>query len=427
MRIKTLFGRCGRLAAGGLLILEVAALGQVGPYPGGQYPGSGSQLPFPWPRRGGGASPGRDREILMQAKGRLLRIDSKGISVEVADGRSIEFDRNSKTKFLQGSASIDPSSLKAGDQVAVEASEDNAGRLTARTVRLEKAAEPAEPARPPANVERRTGPQEYPDRPVLRRGVPDRPRREAAEHAEATPAEPAPAPPDPLLEKARLSALDFTSGLPNYVCKEFMTRFASDSRPPDWKAIDVVSAELVYEDGAERYAAVAVNGRATRKEISELDGSWSTGEFGTILRDLLSHGTAAEFRLRGESTTSGSRARVYDFKVERQRSHWHIKTASQSIRPAYKGSVWIEPQGGRVLRIEMQARELPGEFPLDIVETAVDYERIRIGAREFLLPTHAESLACRRGSADCTRNAIDFRNYRRFDSSSNVTFESAEK
>ena len=73
------------------------------------------------------------------------------------------------------------------------------------------------------------------------------------------------------------------------------------------------------------------------------------------------------------------------------------------------------------------ARALPGEFPMDRVESAVDYENVRIGGREFLLPVHAESLSCQRGTNNCTRNTIDFRNYHAYEADSTVAFGSAGK
>jgi hypothetical protein len=95
--------------------------------------------------------------------------------------------------------------------------------------------------------------------------------------------------------------------------------------------------------------------------------------------------------------------------------------AGQSVLPAYKGSVWIDKKTARILRIEMQARKIPEAFPLDTVEWVVDYSFVRIGDGEFLLPVHAENLSCWRGTSRCARNAIDFRNYRRFTSESQIT------
>ena len=91
--------------------------------------------------------------------------------------------------------------------------------------------------------------------------------------------------------------------------------------------------------------------------------------------------------------------------------------------PAYKGSVWIDPGSGRVLRIEIQAMNLPRDFPMDQVESAVDYSFVSIGADSVLLPVHAENLGCQRGSKACSRNVIDFRNYKKYVADSKIRFD----
>jgi hypothetical protein len=229
-------------------------------------------------------------------------------------------------------------------------------------------------------------------------------------------------PPDPVIEKARVEAATFTESLPNYVCQEQIARFVNTSHIVDWRPIDIVTSEVVYENGRESYRNLAVNGKAVKKKMEELSGSWSTGEFATVLMDLFSPATAAEFRFRNESRSGGRSSLRYDFDVEREHSHWHIQVASQSVVPAYKGSIWIDKETKRTLRIEMQAYRLPSEFPLDKVESATDYEYIRIADRQFLLPVHAETLMCQQGTNVCSRNVIDFKNYHKFAGEATITF-----
>ncbi len=228
---------------------------------------------------------------------------------------------------------------------------------------------------------------------------------------------------DPRIEKAREAVATFTESLPSYVCQEQIARYVSTTHKANWTPLDIVSTEVVYEHGKEDYRNLQVNGKPVKKTIEEIGGSWSKGEFGTVLVDLFSPSTAADFRYRRTAKASGRDAFLYDFEVEHETSHWHIQVASQSLLPAYKGSVWIDKETNRVLRIEMQAVQVPKEFPLDKIEMANDYQFIRIGDRQFLLPVHSEVLDCQRGTDTCTRNAIDFRNYHRYSGDSSITFE----
>lgn len=233
---------------------------------------------------------------------------------------------------------------------------------------------------------------------------------------------------DPLIDKAVEAALDFTESLPNYVCQEMMARYESSTRPANWQPMDVVTVAVVYDQGKEDYRDVTINGKPVKKGLEQIDGSWSTGEFGTMLIDLLSPATAAQFRSRGTERTSGVTTKVYDYTVQRENSHWQITMGSQTYRPPYRGSIWVDPSNGRVLRIEMQAYGFPEDFPTDHVESAMDYQYTRLGdAQQYLLPVHAETLSCQRGSDLCSHNVIDFRNYHKYSGESTITFGDTKK
>ena len=226
---------------------------------------------------------------------------------------------------------------------------------------------------------------------------------------------------DPLITKARETSESYTETLPNYIATQNTTRYVSTTTKPSWQAQDIVSAEVIYEAGKERYRNLSVNGKKTNKSIEEIGGSWSTGEFASVLIDVFARSTNAVFHSRGSDTLNNRATARFDFFVNQQNSHWTVHGAAQSYRPAYKGAVWIDKETGRVLRIEMQSRQMPQDFPFDKVEMACDYDFVRLGTMtQFLLPVHSENLNCQRGSSICGRNTIDFRNYKKFGSDSTL-------
>ncbi len=232
---------------------------------------------------------------------------------------------------------------------------------------------------------------------------------------------------DPLIAKAMDAALEFTETLPNYVVQEVITRTQSERQPADWQPIDVVTTDLVYENHKEDYRNIKINGKPVTKTMEQMGGAWSTGEFGTILINLFAPASQTEFHPRREGRIAGVTAKIYDYEVKRENSNWTVKMASQTYVPGYGGSIWIDPKNGRVLRIEMQARGLPQQFPADRVESALDYEYVRLGGTEqFLLPVHSENLACQRGTLLCSRNQIDFRNYHKYTGESTIEFHDAK-
>jgi hypothetical protein len=418
-----------------VLVAHSVLLAQIGrspvPFPGGSSGGPlgipGTQLPIP--RRGGGGSSGSAADSATHITGKLRRIDGQSVVVEASDGRILDFRRTSRTKFFKDSKEVGAVDLKPGDQVSVDGVEDRQGYLSAERVTWQAASKDStETSQTGATSDAPAAAKPDPDDPgppVLRRGAPEKPRSSAPDETSGAGSNSLPLPPaadDHYIMQARDVAADFVAHLPNYACTEYMTRFVSTSRPVSWHALDVVSADIFHETGKETYKNVSIDGKPTRKEMDQLQGSWSTGEFSSLMSDLFSAATAAEFRLARQATIAGRTARVYDFQVDRNYSHWHVQTNSQSIYPAYKGSVWIDPVGARVLRIELQARSLPVEFPLDTAETVVEFGRVRIGAQEYLLPVRAESLSCERGTSNCNRNSIDFRNYHKYDASSNILY-----
>ncbi|MBV9744756.1 MAG: hypothetical protein JO099_13425 [Acidobacteriia bacterium] len=514
------------------------------PYPGGTpYPGTG--VPFP----GGKPNPtGTAGQPLANFRGKLKTMDSKSLSLEMDDYRTVEFRLNSKTKYFKKGEEIKKPDFQPGDQLSVEGSEDAAGHMMAANVYWERAAtattttssdkekekpndnvadtwkdkpandKPADSTTSTANAVPPTPPAprdaDDPGPPTLRHGKPSSVTAPPPVQASAPPPPPPPAQPtlvaqsspapkpaaqpkevatnlppntvplpsstvalpptgtgvqqpsassapvpnlvglppetlsrprssaatngqpddsddqrplgsrqeDPLVRRASDAALEFTETLPNYVCQEVVSRYESTSRPPSWHALDIVSTDLVYENGKENYRNITVNGKPTSKPLEET-GAWSTGEFGSLLIDLFSPATDAEFHYRRDGRTSGVDAKIYDFQVKRENSHWDIHFGSQRYTPAFEGSTWIDPKTGRVLRIEIEAKGLPSGFPADHVESATDYQYVRLGdATQYLLPVHGEILSCERGTPNCSRNTIDFRNYHKYAGESSIQF-----
>ena len=231
----------------------------------------------------------------------------------------------------------------------------------------------------------------------------------------ADPAAPIPSLPHSaaLIDRARVATLQFSQKLPNFICQEFMSRFIQQGRG-EKTLQDIVSAEIIYEDGKETYRNVKVNNHPTDKRLQDINGAWSTGEFASALLDLFDPASKARFSSGRGSAIAGVSAQVYDFQVEAANSNWRLQIGSQTVAPAYTGSIWIDPNTARVLRFERQARNIPSDFPIDAAESAIDYSFVMIEGKSFLLPAHAESLGCQRGSSFCTHNLIDFRNYHEF-------------
>jgi hypothetical protein len=224
-----------------------------------------------------------------------------------------------------------------------------------------------------------------------------------------------------LITRARIAAFAFTDQLPNFLCDQITSRYESKTIKPSWKLKDKVELELMYVDGKEDYRNIRINGKPLKKGSPEDSGTWSLGDFGTTLADIMSANTNATFRKRNESDSiAGIEVLLYDFTVEKANSHWEIRFDG-SIKPAYSGTLYIDPKTARVLRLEKQARNLPSTYAMDRVEQTVEYGWVEIAGQKHLLPVESVNLACFRDTFHCTKNEIQFKNYRRFGAESSIS------
>ncbi len=75
-----------------------------------------------------------------------------------------------------------------------------------------------------------------------------------------------------------------------------------------------------------------------------------------------------------------------------------------------------------MMRIEEKTGPMPKDFVFDKAESTLEYGFVRIDGKEYVLPVHSEVLTCQRGSSTCTKNEINFQNYRKFAADSTITF-----
>lgn len=437
-----------------------------------QYGGpiGGGGIPVPWHHKKNQQKNSQVTEPSITADGKTVSNDGKTLVVATEDGRTLTLKLDPETKFTRSGSDISPSKIIARTTVHVEASEDDQAYLTAIHVELVKDAPPESPqtqAPSPKSGAKEVdeadrvrptilnSPVDAPDRPILRRGAPKKSSSEDSDSGDVEaankmaskpaatadasttrkestdftigddsgPAKRAHAASQDLIAKTKEWSETFTNGLPNFVCEQFTTRYVEESRSAGWQPLDVISAKVVYEDGKEDYREIEVGGKKTNKSMLELGGSTSTGEFASTLRSLFSDASHADFKFYRSSTTGDTPSSIYDFKVALPNSDWFIKIGGQSLRPAYSGSVWIDHSTAQVRRIEMQADNIPKDFPLDSIEWAVDYDNVRLGVGTFLLPVRAENLSCQRGSSICTKNTVEFRNYHKYSGESTITFD----
>lgn len=221
----------------------------------------------------------------------------------------------------------------------------------------------------------------------------------------------------PVIEQARHYALSYVEELPNFVVNQRVLRYVREPNG-QWRSRDILDVEVTYESTkGESYKLKYVNGKPANNNYDSVGGASSTGEFGTVLVALFRPDAKAEFKQGPSDRVDGRKATIYDFRILTRNSTYQVTEtrSNKSVISGYKGSIWIDEETKRVLRIEQSADDIPPNFPITVSESAVDYGWFEINGEKFLLPKRAELIIGSDRDRLYSRNVLEFTNYRRFD------------
>lgn len=242
-----------------------------------------------------------------------------------------------------------------------------------------------------------------------------------------------PAPPD-LLDQARAVAMRYSASLPDFLCTEVVRRARDPHGKGHWNSRDTLTVKLSYFDHREHYTLTHIDGKRTQRELYDVSGTVSTGEFGTRLYSLFNLRSNADFRWMGWKTLRRRRVGHFWYRIAREDSSFWVQNGSLPVGPvsqslvegpnamivAYHGDVWVDEETQMALRFTQEA-EIPPGFPVSATAFAVDYDFAGVGGKQYLLPSHA--MVTIRSGNYVAENKVDFRDYRKFHAESTLTFD----
>jgi len=228
-----------------------------------------------------------------------------------------------------------------------------------------------------------------------------------------------------VLEEVRGYALAYTKSLPDFICAQVIRRYYDESGMEFWALMDTLSLRLSYFNQKEDYKLMLVNNQTTTQSYESLGGATSTGEFGSLLKEVFEPKSHAAFQWERWATLRGRRTHVYSYQVAQQYSQWRVSYQRQlEIVPGYRGLVYVEKATNKVLRVTLEAVDIPPSFPIQQAATILDYDYVTISDREFLLPLKA--VVRMREAKFLTKNEVEFRMYRKFSAEATIKFETPD-
>ncbi len=222
-----------------------------------------------------------------------------------------------------------------------------------------------------------------------------------------------------LISRIRSAALGYADRLQDFICIQVTARSADNTGTGKrFKPLETQEQELSYVSHKEHYKLLKVNGDSTIRDGSIKQGYAITGgEFGTALQRIFDPNANAEF--------TWDRGCVFRYRVPVASSTFVIHANLNDVKLGHRGFVSTDCVTGAVTRIQMESdpasvkeggRELALGWQLD-----VRYAPAMLGSNEFLLPQEAVEIV--RFGKTLTKAEIKFQQYRKYDSSSIITFD----
>jgi hypothetical protein len=225
-----------------------------------------------------------------------------------------------------------------------------------------------------------------------------------------------------VLDQVTEYARDYTRKLPNFICTQVTRRYVDPAGMEFWQRQDVITAKLSFFEQKEDYKVVLVNNRYMDTTMDRIGGSTSTGEFGSMLKEVFAPETQASFDWDRWATLRGRRMHVFSYRVAQTKSNWSIVyERQQAIKPAYSGLVYVDRDTLAVMRLTLQAENIPPTFPIQTANTTLDYDFVDIAGSQYVLPLKA-TMRMRSGKL-LVKNEVEFRAYNRFGAEAVITFE----
>jgi VWFA-related protein len=219
-----------------------------------------------------------------------------------------------------------------------------------------------------------------------------------------------------LIADARERAQHYADSLPNFMCIQVTSRSVDAAGRGRWKLRDTITELLRYRDKSETRTMLKLNGKPSNTDRDAMRGTFSSGEFGGVLKAIFQDSAKADFVWKETDALGGGTVQVFDYRVASANSIFAVTGLNDmQIAVAFHGRVYIDTATRSVRRVTLVADDMPRDFPTHSTSIQVDYDYVVINAHDYLIPISAE-VSLKQGRHEAVLNTIEFHNYRRFGS-----------
>ena len=232
-----------------------------------------------------------------------------------------------------------------------------------------------------------------------------------------------------ILDQVKDYALSYTKNLPNFICVEVIRQYVDPTNADHFRSTGHILAKVSYNQGQESYKVYSVNGRLEDTSMQRAGaggGAISTGEFGSMMREIFEEKSGATFGWDHWATLRGRRTAVFSYAIGSGRSGYSISYSSgpgdeQRIFTAYKGKIYTDENTGEIARITFEAVDIPQSFPVRAASEILDYDLVDINGQQYVVPLKARLFMT--AGRERSKNELEFRDYRKFGTESVIKYD----
>jgi hypothetical protein len=211
---------------------------------------------------------------------------------------------------------------------------------------------------------------------------------------------------------------------PDFTCAQSTERFRRASSERAWEKMDVLRLEVALVGDREMYAPAGARQFQSRALVEMVGkGTISTGQFANLARHVFLSSTA-RFSFRTQSEEDGRHVYQYEYDVDPAHSSYHLRSGTSEAVVGFQGAFWVDADNVDLLRLEVQAYDIPEKLGLAEAGTSVAYSRSEIDSIQALLPASAEFHVVA-VNAEENLNRSRFSSCRHYSADSTVRYETA--
>ena len=221
-------------------------------------------------------------------------------------------------------------------------------------------------------------------------------------------------------------AVSYSEGLPNFICMQVTRRYVAQNGSDNFRLTDTIAERLSYNEHHEDYKVISVNGTpVSNRKHEQLGGATSSGEFGSMLYEIFSPESHTEFQWERWGKLRDHVMHVFSFRVRLENSKYSItaEEVKRTVTVGYHGLIYADRDSNSVMRITMEADDIPEDFPIRSASETLDYDSISLSGVKFILPLKVDMRM--RDGRNTMKNQAEFRLYNKFGADTSIIFDNA--